>query len=467
MSFSSSVPPTVAEQVLVPEIDGDHWQITGNPDLGELGSPQQQPVDFAIWQAADGTWQCWSCIRHTKCGGNTRLFYGWEADRLTEPEWRPKGIMMQADADLGETPGGLQAPHVFRHDGKYWMVYGDWVNICMAQSEDGKRFERIVRGSGKTGMFAESQATWDPMILNVGDLFHCYYTARPATKGLPLPKGAVYCRTSKNLADWSDSVVVNAGGCGGWSAYSAQCPFVLRHPNNGKYYLFRTSSTGSNHLTNVYRSNDPLDFGVDDNRCWATSLPVAAPEILVDEGRYYVASMRPEYDGLRIARLKWNLKERPVQLMPGGRGVFNLDDPKTRSRWRLVEGNLEPLFTTSPRKYFDSPYSHFIGTAETAEHTLDDARTGVIEGPVFTLDSPRCCLVVSGGSDASKTYVALVDDKTDKEIVRLAGEDSNTFREVTLNDPRLEDRRLRVRVVDRATGKWGHVNFGGIFVEVP
>ena len=40
------------------------WELTGE---------KQQPVDFAIWQASDGTWQVWSCIRQTKCGGKTRL----------------------------------------------------------------------------------------------------------------------------------------------------------------------------------------------------------------------------------------------------------------------------------------------------------------------------------------------------------------------------------------------------------
>ena len=67
------------KQVLIPTIDGDWWQVAGDPDLGEYTTPKQQPVDFGVWQAADGTWQLWSCIRHTNCGGNTRLFYRWVA----------------------------------------------------------------------------------------------------------------------------------------------------------------------------------------------------------------------------------------------------------------------------------------------------------------------------------------------------------------------------------------------------
>lgn len=66
--------------VLKPIVDGPWWQVAGDPDLGEYTSPKQQPVDFGVWQALDGTWQLWSCIRHTKCGGNTRLFYRWDRD---------------------------------------------------------------------------------------------------------------------------------------------------------------------------------------------------------------------------------------------------------------------------------------------------------------------------------------------------------------------------------------------------
>jgi hypothetical protein len=60
--------------LLRPEIDGDWWTVAGDPDLGDWTRDKQQPVDFAVWQAADGSWQLWSCIRQTGCGGNTRLF---------------------------------------------------------------------------------------------------------------------------------------------------------------------------------------------------------------------------------------------------------------------------------------------------------------------------------------------------------------------------------------------------------
>src|SRR6266566_2834108 len=85
-----------AGQVAQPRIAGDWWQIAGDPDLGELTATNQQPVDFGLWQAADGAWQLWSCIRKTKEPGNTRLFHRWESARLTDNHWKPMGKIGRA-----------------------------------------------------------------------------------------------------------------------------------------------------------------------------------------------------------------------------------------------------------------------------------------------------------------------------------------------------------------------------------
>lgn len=107
------------EQTKMPVIASEWWQITGMPDLGQWNSPDQRPVDFAIWQAADNTWHLWSCIRRTAWPGNTRLLYGWEGASLTESDWQPTGIKFTAQPEYGETEGGMQAPHVVRHEGVY------------------------------------------------------------------------------------------------------------------------------------------------------------------------------------------------------------------------------------------------------------------------------------------------------------------------------------------------------------
>ena len=283
-----------------PHITGEWWQVAGDPDLGDLTSPAQQPVDFGVWQAADGTWQLWSCIRNTKEAGKTRLFYRWEGAKLTDKDWKPMGIAMRADTKTGEVEGGLQAPFVFRDAGRFEMFYGGWDNICRASSTDGKQFERRLNADGKSTIFGATDGNpRDPVVIRAGKLWYCYYTAHPENKG------ADYCRTSPDLNTWSEARIVAKGGQAGDGPYSAECPFVVEL-DRGQFYLFRTQRYGENAQTSVYYSRDPLNFGIDhDDGHFVCTLPVAAPEIIKHEGRYYIAALLPSLKGIRIARLEW------------------------------------------------------------------------------------------------------------------------------------------------------------------
>jgi hypothetical protein len=298
----ATTPAERCEPLLIPQIDGPSWTVAADPDLGEWTSPGQQPVDFAIWQASDGTWQLWSCIRGTKCGGNTRLFYRWQGERLADKDWKPMGIAMTAEEEYGEARGGLQAPHVITAGGVYLMFYGNWHGICLARSRDGKKFDRVLRAGNRTQIFTEDTPqvranTRDAMVLPIGDTYYCYYTAYPHGKG------AVYCRTSRDLSRWSESKIVAYGGQAGTGPSSAECPHVVdRH---GWYYLFRTQRYGRDARTSVYRSKDPQDFGVEDDRFLVCTLPVAAPEIIRHGGKDYLAWLLPSLKGIQLAGLRW------------------------------------------------------------------------------------------------------------------------------------------------------------------
>jgi hypothetical protein len=298
----------VPESVFVPAIDGPWWQVAGNPDVGQYTSDQQQPVDFAIWQAADGTWQLWACIRNTKYPGKTRLFYRWESRTLTAADWKPMGIAMTSEPSLGETEGGLQAPYVMKHGGEYLMFYGTWTQIALARSGDGKSFQRQVLSDGKVGMFYEGDLdanTRDPMALRIGDVLYLYYTASPYRTNR---EGADYVRTSRDLTYWSASKRVALGGEAGTSRTSAECPFVYFHEPSGYYYLFRTQRYGTDAQTRVYRSKDPANFGIHDDRYLVATLPVAAPELVESGGQLYLAALLPSLKGIQIAKLKFVIR---------------------------------------------------------------------------------------------------------------------------------------------------------------
>ena len=288
---------------LVPEIDGAWWQIASTPDLGATyNQAGEQPVDFAIWPSADGRWHVWSCIRGTKCAGNSRLFYHWEGAQPTDTNWTPVGIAMQADTTVGETACGLQAPFVIQAEGAYQMFYGDWEHICRAQSADGRTFTRVLNAANHSAIFDEGGGnnTRDPMVLKIGNTYNAYYTAFPGGVG------SVYLRTSTDLVTWSASKIVSKGGAGGAGALDAECPFVVARPDLGVYYLFRTQHYAPPPAqTTVYRSPDPTDFGVNDDKYRIGTLPVAAPEIFQFNGQWYIAAVRPNLDGIQVAKLRW------------------------------------------------------------------------------------------------------------------------------------------------------------------
>lgn len=286
----------------VPRIDeAGWWQIAGNPGLGELTGEKQAPVDFAVWQAADGTWQLWSCVRGTKEEGVTRLFYRWEGKNLTDSDWEPRGIAMRGDPNYGEHRGGMQAPYVIKQDGEYLMYYGDWVNICLATSRDGKSFERASINGGGPQLFTEGDGNnaRDAMLINIDGVWHCYYSA------MPKEKGAIFVRQSKDPRDWSGSQAIKVvyHGAPGNLWYHAECPHAVAH--DGYYYLFRTSNYYGKPITTVYRSLDPTSFGIDDDSKIVTTLPVAAPEIIHHDGRMYLAALNPKLDGIRITTFEF------------------------------------------------------------------------------------------------------------------------------------------------------------------
>lgn len=303
------------KEVFTPQIVSPWWQVAGNPMDHKYAAQNQEPVDFAVWQAADGTWQLWSCIRNTTAGGEngkTRFFYRLQGKELADADWQPMGIAMEADPPLGETPGGLQAPHVIKAGNIYHLLYGDWANICHATSKNGKDFTRVVQANGKTGMFTEGPGnnTRDVMLLEHDGLWYAYYTAYPNRQGM------VYVRTTNDFKKWSQSKVVSFGGQAGTGPGSSECPHVVKLGPDS-FYLFKTQNYGSSKRgsirdrdlpqTSVYHSNDPTMFGINqDDRYFLCTLPVAAPEIIFYKGRYYIAALNQgALDGIRIARLTW------------------------------------------------------------------------------------------------------------------------------------------------------------------
>lgn len=293
--------PRHMRHAAVPEVIAPWWTIATSPDLGLLGSSEQRVMDFSLWQAADQTWQLGACVKDTGCGGNGRLLYRWQADLLTDVHWSPMGVLLQAEEAYEETPGGLQAPFVSKHEDSYCMFYGDWMNICIAQSADGKSFYRrcnVLGGSQILPLDSATQAR-DPMLFSDKNRHLLYFTE--VREG----RGAIVVSISTDLCKWSVPTVVSRGGSGGDGPNDAECAHVCQPQSGGDYYLFRWHSAG---ITNVYCSSDPLDFGVDHDRKKIAELPLEVARVVASADQLYISSLHSDLTGIKLARMRWRMR---------------------------------------------------------------------------------------------------------------------------------------------------------------
>ncbi len=89
-------------------------------------------------------------------------------------------------------------------------------------------------------------------------------------------RGVNYCRISSDLQNWSAANIVAEGSAYAKGPYCAECPHVVYLPESKQYYLFNTQRYGRRQHATVFRSADPLRFGINDNSLEIATLPVAA-----------------------------------------------------------------------------------------------------------------------------------------------------------------------------------------------
>jgi hypothetical protein len=288
-SNEASATPRRNTDVPVPRIVGTWKRIApSSPELERYDNgDKDNTCDFTIFQAADGTWQLISCIRSTLAPGRTRLFYRWEGQQITDADWKPMGIFAEAitEPPHNQVQGRMQAPHCFRHEGRYIMFYNS-AGAHVMVSSDGKNFERIPNAAGS---FQHFNMNRDVFILDNTDRDGRWY--------------AYYTNNKPGMAvKWANNLM------GPWTEQEQQLlhhgffesPFVQCYA--GHYYLFVPCM--------VFVSDDPLDF----DKPLLTKLvdekgtTKAAIEIIRDaEGNYYIAGYGK---GIYVARLEWQASDK-------------------------------------------------------------------------------------------------------------------------------------------------------------
>ena len=144
-------------------------------------------------------------------------------------------------------------------------------------------------------------------------------------------------------------------------------------------------------------------------------------------------------------------------------------------KWDFESGTLEgwtvtgtlgkqPTWNDNDRHQgkFNKHGKYFLGTFEDGPDKIGDQVTGELRSPLFVIDADLLGLLVGGGKDLKSTYVALCDAASDKELIKAAGEEDEAMTEVLWDVSKLKGQRVYLKVVDRATGPWGHINVDNV-----
>lgn len=138
--------------------------------------------------------------------------------------------------------------------------------------------------------------------------------------------------------------------------------------------------------------------------------------------------------------------------------------------WTVVSGNLgkQPASNDNDRwgGNFNKHGRYFIGTFEDGAAAVGDTRIGEIHSPVFLVDANGIALRIGGGKNPD-AYVALCDATTQSELTKASGRNAEAMHEIVLDVSPYKQKQVYLKVVDRSSAAWGHINIDFVRAATP
>ncbi|MCB1694327.1 MAG: hypothetical protein KDI19_16255 [Pseudomonadales bacterium] len=214
--------------------------------------------------------------------------------------WSKQDDVMYRDESIGESV--VWAPHVIRHDGRYWMFYcgGDkdptQFRIQLATSDNLWDWRR----ADENPLVQDGYEARDPMVIRIGDEWVMYYTATSEPSGGNHTVAAV---VSDDLVHWRDKRTVFVSDRTGTGGGPTESPFVVAE---GDRFLLFVCTNRRYIETAVYESDDPFSF---DASNLVAKIPAHAAEVIeTPQGQRYISGCGWGMGGVYLA---------PLRLTPG------------------------------------------------------------------------------------------------------------------------------------------------------
>src|SRR5262249_43105755 len=90
---------------------------------------------------------------------------------------------------------------------------------------------------------------------------------------------------------------------------------------------------------------------------------------------------------------------------------------------------------------------------------LGDRPQGTLTSVPFKVTHPWASFLVGGGPHELETCVELVNKETGKVFFRASGLEEENLRRVAVDLKDVQGKEIFIRLVDKHSGHWGHINF--------
>ena len=301
--------------IRIPRIAGDGFRTRSAVEIvppGEMGCN-----DHCLFQDAEGRWHCIGIINAPVTLGST-FFHGVGKTPLQPMEmlapiyeilegertcWAPCNIV------VGDTI------HIFWTDaadypGPFAKKQGDRLVFCQRHAT--APLSDVTNWTHHGVVFREEGGARDTEVVRVGDRWMMIYCRR-ADPGTKTGESVISYRFSDDLLHWSERAgdLVSGLEDNQWSG-SSESPFLLQRQEG--WYLFVTHvGPGNYHRTKVWFSEDPTNFGGDEDHI--AVLFSHAAQIFAYGGRTWITNTGchspyygvdfPDNIGVEVAELLW------------------------------------------------------------------------------------------------------------------------------------------------------------------